>query len=291
MSRHRGDPKGPWRAHRRLALLTLFLATPAAAQQMRSYEYARPLGGERRLRAVIEFAAGRLILQPASPDRLYGFSLSYDAERFRPIGRYDADAGEVHLGIEVLGTGGIRVNRSRALPQRALIEVPSGVDLTLDASIGAAESTLDLGGLRLSGLELKTGASRTTINFATPATGACRTASISSGAGEITVNRAGNSGCQSWRFDGGVGAVTLDLSGSWPADARITLNMALGGVTLAAPSDLGLRVRLSGFLAGFDAKGFSKDGKTYTSTNYASAKRHIEVEVSSALGGVTVVWK
>jgi len=48
---------------------------------------------------------------------------------------------------------------------------------------------------------------------------------------------------------------------------------------------------MSGFLAGFDAKGFSKEGKIYTSSNYASAKRHIEVEVSSALGGVSVVWK
>ncbi len=269
----------------------LLLATSASAQQMRNYEYARPVTGERRLHAVIEFAAGRLIVRTAARDRLYGLSLNYDADRFRPIGRYDPVAGEVHLGVEVIGSGGIRVDRRRALPQQALIELSSGVELTLDASIGATESTLDLGGLRLSALELKTGASRTTINFATPTTGACRTASVTSGAGELTVTGAGNSGCRFWRLEGGVGAVNLDLDGAWPADARITLNMALGGVTLTAPKELGLRVRMSGFLAGFDGRGFSKDGKTYTSTNYVSAKRHIDVEVSSALGGVSVVWK
>jgi hypothetical protein len=273
------------------ALALLSVVPPLAAQQMRNYEYARPLHGERRLSAIIEFAAGRLVVRSADKGRLYGLSLNYDAERFRPIGRYDAEAGEVHLGVEGIGSGGIRVDRRRALPQQALIELPSDVDLSLDASIGAAESTLDLGGLRLSGIELKTGASRTTINFATAATGACRTASITSGAGELTVNQAGNSGCRSWRFDGGVGEVNLDLEGAWPADARMTLNMALGGVTLTAPRDLGIRVRMSGFLAGFDAKGFNKSGKTYTSTNFDSAKRHIEVEVSSALGGVSVVWK
>ena len=48
---------------------------------------------------------------------------------------------------------------------------------------------------------------------------------------------------------------------------------------------------MGGFLAGFDAKGFSKERKTYTSNNYATAKRRIDVEVSSALGGVEVVWK
>jgi len=270
---------------------TILLAAPLSAQQMRTYEYARPAGGERRLNVVIEFAAGRLLLQPATRGRLYGFSLDYDADRFRPIGRYDAEAGEVHLGVEGIGSGGIRIDRRRALPQQAVIELSNDVDLTLDASIGAAESTLDLGGLRLSALELKTGASRTTVTFDRPATGSCRTASVTSGAGEITVNAVGNSGCRSWRFDGGVGEVNLDLTGAWPADARMSLNMALGGVTLTAPSDLGLRVRMSGFLAGFDAKGFSKEGKTYTSSNYASAKRHIEVEVSSALGGVSVVWK
>jgi cell wall-active antibiotic response 4TMS protein YvqF len=271
--------------------LAALLATPLAAQQMRSYEYARPQAGERRLHAVIEFAAGRLDLRPAAPGRLYALSLSYDADRFRPIGRYDAKAGQVNLGVEGIGGGGIRVDRRKALPQDALIELPAGVELTLDASIGAAESILELGGLRLSALDLKTGASRTTINFASRTTGDCRTASVTSGAGELTVNSAGNSGCRSWRLEGGVGEVYLDLGGAWPADARITLNMALGGVTLAVPRDLGVRVRMSGFMSGFDAKGFEKVGKTYTSTNYGSTKRHIEIEVSSALGGVDLIWK
>ena len=271
--------------------LAVLCASPLAAQQMRDYEYARPVAGERRLHAVIEFAAGRLDLRPAAPGRLYGLSLRYDADRFRPIGSYDAKAGQVKLGVESIGGGGIRVERRKALPQDALIELPAGVDVSIDASIGAAESNLELGGLRLSALDLKTGASRTTINFASRTTGACRTASVSSGAGELTINSAGNSGCRSWRLDGGVGAVYFDLGGTWPADARVTLNMALGGVTLAVPKELGLRVRVSGFLSGFDAKGFTRDGKTHTSNNYSSAARKLDVEVSSAMGGVTVVWK
>jgi hypothetical protein len=270
---------------------SLLLAAPLAAQQLRDYEYARPIADERQLRTVLEFAAGRLLVRPAAGSRLYAMSLRYDADRFHPIGRYDAGNAEVHLGVAGTGSGGIRVDRRKALPQEAVIELSSTVDLTLDGSIGAAEATLELGGTRLSALDLKTGASRTTLNFATPTTGACRTASISSGAGELTINSAGNSGCRSWRLDGGVGAVSFDLAGAWPADARITLNMAIGGITLVAPRALGLRVRVSGFLSGFDAKGFTKDGKTHTSNNYSSAARKLDVEVSSAMGGVTVVWK
>ncbi len=271
--------------------LAVFLATPASAQTLRDFDYARPLRGEHQLRAVIEFGAGRLLVRPGPADRLYGLALKYDAERFEPIGSYNPTAAEVRLGATSHGGGGIRVNRERALPQVAVVEFPASVDLTLDVAVGASDGTLSLGGLRIAALDLKSGASRTVVSFEAPNAGSCRTAQITSGAGELTITSAGNSGCRSWRFDGGVGAVTVDLDGAWPADARMEMNMALGGVKLLAPKDLGLRVTVSGFLAGFDAKGFARSGKTYTSNNYASAKRHLEVEVSSAIGGVDVEWK
>jgi hypothetical protein len=273
------------------AFLLAATASSAAAQTMRDYDYTRAFRGERQLRGVIEFAAGRLIVRPGSPDRLYGLTLEYDADRFRPIGSYNAEAAEVRLGVESIRGGGIRVDRRSALPQTALVEFPPSVDLTLDVSVGAAEGSLELGGLRLTELDLKTGASRTTVSFSKPNKGSCRSASVASGAGELTVSDAGNSGCRFWRLDGGVGAVTLDLDGAWPADGRFTLNMALGGVTLLAPKDLGLRVRMNGFLAGFDASGFTKNGKIYTSAGYDRAARHVDVDVTSALGGVRVEWK
>lgn len=271
--------------------MMLVVTAPSAAQTLRNYDYARPLRGERQLRAVVEFAAGRMLVQAGPAGRLYGLSLKYDAERFQPIGTYNPAAAEVHLGVANLGGGGLRVNLKSALPQVAVVEFPVSVDLTLDVTVGAAEGTLDLGGLRIADLDLKSGASRTAISFAAPNAGSCRTAQMTSGAGELTITSAGNSGCRSWRFDGGVGAVTVDLSGAWPADARMVMNMALGGVTLRAPKDLGIVVREGGFLSGFNASGFTKNGKTYTSANYATARRHVEVELQSALGGVTVEWR
>jgi hypothetical protein len=271
--------------------MTLAVAAPASAQTLRDYDYARPLRSEHQLRAVVEFAAGRLVVRPGPKDRLYGMTLKYDAERFQPVGSYNPATVEVRLGVASHGGGGIRVNRERALPQVAVVEFPAGVDLTLDVTVGAAEATVNLGGLRIADLDLQSGASKTTISFDAVNAGSCRTAQLTSGAGELTITSAGNSGCRSWRFDGGVGAVTVDLGGAWAADARMDLNMALGGVTLQAPKDLGIRVRVSGFMAGFDAKGFIKDGKTYTSASYGTARRKVEIELTSALGGVKVEWK
>jgi len=265
--------------------------SPLAAQTMRDFEYSRPLRGEKQLRAVVEFAAGKLTVEPGPANRLYGLVLEYDAERFRPIGRYSAGGAEVRLGVEGIGSGGVRIDRRKALPQAAVVEFPASVNLALDVTMGAAEGSLDLGGLRLAELTLTTGASRTLVSFGEPNTGSCRSASVSSGAGELFVTGAGNSGCRIWRFDGGVGALSLDLDGAWPADSRMIFNLALGGVTLVAPKNLGLRVRVNGLLSGFKGKEFVREGKTWTSANYAGASRKMDVEVSSALGGVSVVWK
>lgn len=271
--------------------MSLLIVTPAAAQTMRDYEYTRPLRGEKQLRAVVDFAAGKLAVKPGPANRLYGLVLEYDAERFQPVGKYNVGGAEVRLGVESVGSGGIRIDRRKALPQTAMVEFSISVDLGLEVRMGAAEGRLDLGGLRISELTLNAGASRTTVSFDQPNGGSCRSASVAAGAGELEVTGVGNSGCRVWRFDGGVGAIRLDLSGAWPADWRMVFNLALGGVTLVAPKDLGLRVRVTGFLSGFDGKGFTKDGKTWTSTNYAGSGRKVDVEVNSALGGVSVEWK
>jgi len=267
------------------------IASAARAQTLRDYDYARPLHGERELKAHIEFAAGKLLLGPGSSNQLYQMRLQYDAERFRPLGSYDAAAGQVRLGVESNGQGGIRIGRREALAQTATLQFATSVALALDLSLGAAEGHLELGGYRVTELNLKSGASRLEVVFGSPNPGQCRSASVSAGAGELTIQNAGNSGCSRWDVSGGVGAVTMDLGGAWPTDAVLQLSMAVGGVTLQAPRGLGLRVTMSGFLADFSGNDFSKNGKVYTSAGYDRAARKVNVQVNSALGGVKVEWK
>lgn len=269
----------------------LALASAAEAQTLRDYDYARPLHGERELKAHVEFAAGRLVLGPGSSNQLYQMRLQYDADRFRPLGSYDTGAGVVRLGVESNGQGGIRIGRREALAQTATLQFAKSVALALDLSLGAAEGDLELGGYRITELNLKSGASRLAVSFGTPNPGQCRSAEVSSGAGELTIEHAGNSGCSRWEVSGGVGSVTMDLSGAWPADAMLRLSMAVGGVTLQAPRGLGLRVTMSGFLADFSGSDFSKNGKTYTSAGYDRAARKVDVQVNSALGGLKVEWR
>jgi hypothetical protein len=89
------------------------------------------------------------------------------------------------------------------------------------------------------------------------------------------------------------GAVSLDLSGEWARNARLVMQMALGGTTLIMPkaSTLGVKISMSGFLAGFDGSGFKKRDGAWYSPGYDQAARTVDVTVTGALGGVKVEWR
>lgn len=273
-----------------LALLSLgILWTPAATQAVRDFTVERGRRAETSLRVIVDFGAGELTLRPSTDGALYRMRLRYDADRFEPRGAYDARRGTVRLGLARSGGGGRAGHRDRG--QQATIEVTPDADLTLDATLGAGASTLELGGLRLEDLAVSTGTSRTEIRFSRPNPVLCRQAQVSSGAAELRVERLGNSGCRRWSIEGGMGQVALDLDGEWPELATVGIRMTVGGVRLAIPGDLGVRIRLSRVLASFTPEGFTRTGNTWTSANYDRAARTVDLEIETALGRVEVAWK
>ena len=274
----------------RWLVLLLTVAGCGPAPVLQDYSYARGYSGEDRLRADVEYAAGRLHIAPATSGALFEMALKYDPSRFKPIGEYGQD-GVVRIGAENIRRGGFRFGRRRTLPQTAEIGFAPQAALDLSILVGAAEADLDLGGLRLQGLKLTTGASRTRLGFDSPNPEACGAVEVTTGAGELRVGNAGNSGCEVWRFDGGVGKVTVDLAGAWRGDPRMVLNLAVGGVVFEAPADMGLRVRMDGLVAKFEGEHFVKNGKTWTSEGFDQASRKVDLEVHSAVGGVRVERK
>lgn len=272
-----------------LALLALALVAPAAgAQTMRSMAVARQQHGETRLRAAITFGAGEVSIQPAPAGTLYAADLTWDADRFVPRTRYDAATAHLAIGLERVGGAGVRVASTRHLTQRAVIALSSAAELDLDATLGAAEANLELGGLRLAELRIRTDASRATIRFSRPNPGACSRAEFRGGAAELEVVHLGDAGCRTVRVEGGVGTLTLDLSGAWPPEATVDVAVTLGGVRLRVPRDLGVRLTLERFAASFQPAGFTREGGAWVSEGYASATRKLDLRVAAKVGGVQV---
>jgi hypothetical protein len=277
----------------RQLVLTLGLclwAGGAQAQTMRPFSTFRQLHGETRLSARIEYGAGSLRLEPGQPGELYRMDLSYDEDRFVPTSDFDASSRSVVLGVQARGDGGVRVISRNQLQQTAGVAISPRVDLALDLTLGAVDADLELGGLRISDLALKTGASRTTVRFSRPNAIQCRRASFSAGAAEVEVLGLGNSRCEQIDYEGGVGQVLLDFSGASSTSARVRVKMAVGGITLRLPRKAGIRISMDKFLSSFEPAGLVRRGNAFISTNYEGAERRVDLDLTTAMGGVEVEW-
>ena len=265
-------------------------ANTAQAQTMRPFSTFRQLHGETRLTARVEYGAGSLRIAPAQPGELYRMNLSYDEDRFVPVSDFDASSRTVVLGLRAAGPGGVRVVSRNQLSQLASIALSPRADLALDLSLGAVDADLELGGLRVSDLDIKTGASRATVRFSRPNGMRCRHAAFSAGAAEVSVLGLGNSRCDEIRFEGGMGKVLLDFSGVWTSSARAEVTMAMGELTLRLPSEVGIRLASTRFLSSFEPAGLLRRGDSFVSLNYDSAEHRLELDLTTAMGGVSIEW-
>ncbi len=274
----------------RLALaFALFAPVTAAAQTTRDFTTSRQLHGESRLEARVAYEAGSLRIVPSAAGDLYRMHVTYDSDRFAPVSAFDAAAGVARLGLESVGTG-FRVSSRRRVEQSGFLALSSRVALSLALELGAGDGDIELGGLQLTRLRLSTGASRTTVRFSRPNSSRCERADLSAGAADISLLALGNARCQLVRFDGGVGTTLLDLTGAWPADARLDVHLAIGALTLRIPRGLGVRLTVDRFLSSFSSGGWTRQGKVYLSPGYARASRHIDLALATAFGGVDVEW-
>jgi hypothetical protein len=276
-----------------IALAFLFgLCAPLGAQQSDWTDLSarRQTDGIRSIDARITYVAGELEVGAAEQGLLYDIGLRYDAARLRPerSWKVDGNAGRLDLRFESAGDsetewdfdddefGMLRLGLSREVPASLRLEV------------GAAEATLELGGIPLAGLIYRTGASRTEINFESPNPDRMERMELAAGAAEFEAWGLGNAGFEALEFEGAVGDVTLDFTGEWTRDAVAEISVGLGSLRLILPRDLGVRLEKTGFLAGFDPGGMEKVESGWQTQNWDSAGHRLRIDLKAAFGKVDI---
>jgi hypothetical protein len=269
------------------AVASLMLAAPAGAQVWRTVAASRQLRDTNAVSARVDYAAGRLELKPAAGGVLYRANVRYDADRAEPVARFDAASRVLSLGVHLRGTGFSSMSDQHdAGSMRAELSGAVPMDLSLD--LGAVEAELQLGGLRLTDLSLRSGAADVTVRFDRPNPERLRTMTLQVGAAQVKMYDAANSGVSRINAEIGAGALTIDLGGVLVRDVDITATLAVGGLTLnVAPAD-GVFVDERSLLGGFDKEGFVKRADGWYSANYDSAARHVRVHLHAFVGGLTL---
>ncbi len=251
----------------------------------RTLTAARQVSGEQALRAEIEYGAGTMDVRPGAPGTLYHAVLRYDNNQYTPAVQY-AD-GVLHIGIngEMHGTRHIHTRANRLD-----LQLGAGVPLDLNVQYGAGEGTLDLGGLTVRSARIQTGASKTFLRFSKPTQGTCDELYIGAGAAKVDVQQLGNLSPRKLTVEGGAQEVNLDFSGNWHGDTEAFLKMGIGKLALAIPRDVGVRLSKQSLLAHLEAPDLTKNGDTFVSKGYDTAKRHLNINVDAALGAIRLSW-
>jgi len=276
----------------RLALAALvtahsLVARTACAQEWRTLESSRQLRTAEPTSVRIEFAAGTIDIGPTSDALLYRMKLRYDAERGTPVATFDEASRSLTIGTRSAGSLTWNSHSREGSTLRA--ELTRSAPLRMALELGAAHGDIQLGGLRLTDLSLKTGATRLRIDFSEPNREALAGFDLDVGAAEVTVTRGGNAHAGRVRINVGAGALDYDLSGAWEGETDLTANVAIGQLTLRVPTDVGVRVTARTFLAGFERLGLEKRGDMWYSPGYDNAKRRLTAHVTAVLGGFELI--
>lgn len=271
-----------------LAVLAVALGTVlpggAAAQSWEEMSASRRAGGVDDLDVVVRYGAGRMQIRPGSNDLLYRMQLRYDAERFEPV--VDLSGRRLELGTE---TRGRNINMDLGDETGSMtLELSPAVAMDLALEFGAVRATVDLGGLELTDLGVKTGASESTVSFSRPTRGRVRTAEFEVGAADFTASMLGNLRADRLSVEAGVGEITLEFDGEWDRDMEVEISMGLGSLVLNIPEDVGVRIEKDSFLTSLDADWLEKQDGRFVSRNWDAARHHVDIEINAALGSIRV---
>jgi len=276
--------------HRAFAMLALCAPLlPASAQNAahwRSVDISRQLRDTAPQRIKVQYDAGRVEVRPTDAPLLYAMHLRYDELRASPLHRHDAEQRNTVLGLEARGNA-FPASSSRHEDSGELrVELPHSIPLDLDMEFGGTQATLELGGLTLQSARLDFGATEGTLAFTTPNRVRMRELDVSVGAAEFTARNLANANADLIRVRGGVGTVDLDFGGRWTHDLEVSTRLAIGGLTLRVPDDVGLRLEVRRVAAGFDHPGLVKRDDGWYSSNWDSAPHKLHVRAETVIGQI-----
>jgi hypothetical protein len=237
------------RLRRALAVATVLAFSSAGAQEWRTLDVTRQLRDPAPLNVDITYGAGTFTLGPATGPDLYEMHLRYPTGRTAPVATYDAASHSVHLGIKsqnfTMPGGDVDQNELH-------VGLARGVPLNLTTEIGAADVKVDLGGLAVQQLKLKTGATDVTLAFSSPNTMRMRSMDLTVGAAGFKATGLANANADHIALHAGIGDWELYFDGTWTGDIWLDAKVALGSLTIHVPDDVRVETNAKAFLGAID---------------------------------------
>jgi hypothetical protein len=226
------------------------ITVPAATPALSGVE------GSGVTRLSILFGAGELNLNPGAQNLVEG-TATYNVPALKPEVVTDSNGVEIKQGNlnNFTYPGNIKNIWDFKLGNTPM-------DLTINA--GAYSGTYELGGLSLTNLTIKDGASNVNLAFSQANPSEMIIFRYETGASNVKLSGLSNANFSTMIFNSGAGDYTLDFSGTLKRDATITISSGLSNIILIIPQNANANVTTESGLANINAgSGWTQNGNQY----------------------------
>jgi hypothetical protein len=163
--------------------------------------------------------------------------------------------------------------------------------ISFDVELGVGNGDFDLSGLQVKDFTLSTGASDVSLSFDQPNKTYIDNLTIESGVSKFNGRNLGNANFKRFKFQGGVGAYTLDFGGKITKEVDVDVDVGLGVLTIIVPPEVGARLFYDkSWISRLDC---DRDFRTvaddeYETDNYSTADGKMNIRIDSGLGSIKV---
>jgi len=208
----------------------------------------------------INFGAGEITLNPGAQKLVEG-TATYNVPDLKPEVVTDSNGIEIKQGnlTDIPYPGNIKNIWDFKLGAASM-------DLAINA--GAYTGTYELGGLSLTNLTIKDGASKVTLSFSQANPSEMTLFRYETGASNVKMSGLANANFSTMVFNSGAGDYTLDFSGTLKRDATITISSGLSNLILVIPQNVNANVTIESGLANINAgPGWAQNGNQYSQSS------------------------
>ncbi|NOY99234.1 MAG: hypothetical protein GXP40_08545 [Chloroflexi bacterium] len=224
----------------------------------------------------LAFGAGELSLSPGGGESLVEGTATYNIPDFKPEITTEGSSVSIKQG-EYKFTGFPNFDGVKNEWDLKLGETP----LSLTIQGGAYKALYEFGGLSLTSLFVKDGASDVNMAFSLPNQAEMSLLRYETGASNVTLTGLGNANFNTMVFKGGAGNYRLDFSGAFRRDGTVTIETGISNFTLIIPEGVDVQVRVEGGLTNVSVPmGWAQDDSTYTRSG-SGPKLTILVEIGA----------
>ena len=205
------------------------------------------------------FGAGTLNLHPGASAVVSG-TAQYNIADFKPIVTVNGSTARIEQGNWHL----------KGIPDLSNIKNTWDLSLgkqplNLSIEAGAYHAEYQLGGLALTNLTVKDGASDVKMVFDSPNLTEMSLLSYETGASNVSLTGLGNANFSSLLFHSGAGNFTLDFTGSLKQNGSVNIETGVSNTTLVIPTGVPAQLTVEGGLSNVTfGSSWTKNGNTYS---------------------------